>query len=92
MQSDALSDQLSPSDKYKTKDVDQRTMKVEKMHGIMAPLTVLPTAEMPNKTIFGHIDPLDGSPARKMTEEMLKGDLLGEFAKVIREERKGTQE
>ena len=58
----------------------------------MAPLTVLPTAEMPSKTIFGHIDPLEGSPARKMTEKMLKGDLLGDFAQAIRDERAGDQD
>ena len=45
---------------------------------------------MPNKKIFGDIDPLEGSPAREMAKKLAQGDLLGEFAVKIREERKFT--
>ena len=45
---------------------------------------------MPSKKIFGEMDPLEGSPAREMTNKLLSGDLpLGEF---IKKEDKGGLE
>ena len=53
-------------------------------------MAYLPVAEMPSKKIFGEMDPLEGSPAREMTNKLLSGDLpLGEF---IKKEDKGGLE
>ena len=40
---------------------------------------------MPNKEIFGQIDPLEGSPARNMASKFMKGDMLGDFGDMIKE-------
>ena len=46
----------------------------------MAPVTMLPVAEMPSKTIYGYLDPLEGSPARETSKSLKKSSLLGDFA------------
>lgn len=79
-----------PSDKYPTKDITADQVFIEKPNGELTHVTFLPTSEMPDKTIFGNIDPLEGSPAREMAKNFADGDLLGEFGNRIKEERKFT--
>ena len=83
MQSNKLSNDIPPSEKYKTKELEPNDFIVEKENGETAPVTVLPTSEMPHTTIFGYKDPLEGSPARNMTNSLLKGDLLGSFIEQV---------
>ena len=72
----------SPSEKYKPKDIKPGDVVVDKPDGEHAPVAYLPVAEMPSKKIFGEMDPLEGSPAREMTNKLLAGDLpLGDFIK-----------
>ena len=69
---DALTaDNLLPSDKYKSRDIVPEEMFVESLSGEPAPVVVLPVAEMPSKTVYGYMDPLEGSPAREMTKKAL---------------------
>ena len=83
MESGKLSDNAPPSEKYPPRELEPKDMIVEKDNGEIAPVTVLPTSEMPHKTIFGYKDPLEGSPAREMTKSLLKGDLLGSFIEQV---------
>ena len=46
----------------------------------MAPVTMLPVAEMPSKPIYGNLDPLEGSPAREMSKRLKNSALLGDYA------------
>lgn len=63
-------------------------MVIKQPSGIKAPVTFLPVAEMPNKKIFGNIDPLEGSPAREMTKKLMAGGIpLGDFAEKLKKER-----
>lgn len=86
MESNKLIEDEPSSVKYPTKELEAKDYVIEKETGEKVPVTVLPTSEMPNKTIFGYKDPLEGSPAREMTRNMLKGDLLGSFIERIDDE------
>ena len=46
-------------------------MFVESLSGEPAPVVILPVAEMPSKTVYGYMDPLEGSPAREMSKKAL---------------------
>ena len=77
---DVPANNLSPSDKYKTREIEKEEHSVVGLNGEPTTVCFLPVAEMPLKHIYGELDPLEGSPAREMTKRMEAGDLpLGEF-------------
>ena len=86
MESNKLTVEVTSSVQYPIKELEAKDYVIEKDTGETVPVTVLPTSEMPDKTIFGYKDPLEGSPAREMTRNMLKGDLLGSFIERIDDE------
>ena len=84
--------QKTASEKYQIKEVTAEDLVVENEYGVRAPVSFLPVSEMPNKQIFGEIDPLEGSPAREMTKKMLQGELpIGEVARQKLAEMSGQE-
>ena len=60
---DALTgEKMLPSEKYPPREIDPEEMFVESLSGEKAPVVILPVAEMPSKTVYGYMDPLEGSP------------------------------
>lgn len=72
-------DKRAPSEKFKLKDVKSDEVCIEKVNGEKIQVSFLPTSEMPTKQIFGAIDPLEGSPARLMSQNLMKGELMKDF-------------
>ena len=68
-----LEDQRLPSEKFKVKEIEAESVYIEKESGEKAKIAYLPTSEMPNKEIFGKMDPLEGSPARDVTRKFTGG-------------------
>lgn len=80
-----LDDKRLPSEKFKVKDVKPEEVFVEKTTGQLAKVAYLPTSEMPNKEIFGEIDPLEGSPTRETSKRYLNSGLLGDKSNDVKE-------
>ena len=80
-----LDDKRLPSEKFKVKDVKAEEVFVEKVTGQMAKVAYLPTSEMPNKEIFGAIDPLEGSPTRETSKRYLNSGLIGDMSNDVKE-------
>lgn len=74
---------LSPSEKYKTREIEEEDRSVVGLNGELTKVCFLPVAEMPQLHIYGNLDPLEGSPAREMTKRLASGELpLGDFLPV----------
>ena len=63
-------------------------MFVESLSGEPAPVVILPVAEMPSKSVYGYIDPLEGSPAREMSKKALASIGMSNLEALPEEESK----